>query len=274
MARASGMFGVRLGRGGQREHSVDRPAAAATAVDSGLAPGQGAGLVEQHGIDVRMLSNASRSLTSTPPRAARSVAMDTTSGMARPSACGQAMTSTVIVRMTASSGLPTTDHTTAVTAADPSANQNSQAAARSASRWARDDEFCASLTNRWMPGQRGVRADGGDLDPESGISRDGARHDRVAHTAADRAGLAGDHRLVDLGAEPATIVPSAGMLPPGRTTATSPTAQLGRRDDRDHLATWSVLARARPRRAAVRPASPVRTWSAQATASRSSVRAA
>jgi hypothetical protein len=63
------------------------------------------------------------------------------------SACGQAMTSTVMVRTTACSGLPSIDHPTAVMAAEPSANQNSQAA-RSASRWARDDEFCASLTNR------------------------------------------------------------------------------------------------------------------------------
>ncbi len=50
---------------------------------------------------VRICSSARRSLISTPPRAARSVAMDTTSGIARPSACGQAMTSTVMARMTA-----------------------------------------------------------------------------------------------------------------------------------------------------------------------------
>ena len=37
-------------------------------------------------------------------RAARSVAMATTSGMAKPRACGQAMTRTVMVRTTASSG--------------------------------------------------------------------------------------------------------------------------------------------------------------------------
>ena len=42
-------------------------------------------------------------------------------------------------------------HTTAVTMAELSANQNSQPAALSASRCARDDEFCASVTSRWMP---------------------------------------------------------------------------------------------------------------------------
>ena len=78
---------------------------------------------------------------STPAFAARSVEMETTSGIARPSACGQAITSTVTVRITASVGLPTMLHTTAVIAADPSANQNSHAAARSAMRWAREVEF-------------------------------------------------------------------------------------------------------------------------------------
>ena len=83
---------------------------------------------------VRMVSSANRSLTRTPPRAARSVAMDTTSGIARPSACGQAMTNTVIVRMTASSGIPNSVHTAAVMIADPRANQNNHPAAVSAIR--------------------------------------------------------------------------------------------------------------------------------------------
>ena len=97
---------------------------------------------------VRMASSANRSLTSTPPRAARSVAMATTRGIAKPSACGQAMTSTVMVRITAWSGWPMTVHTMAVMIAEPSANQNSSAAAESASRWAREVEFCASATRR------------------------------------------------------------------------------------------------------------------------------
>ena len=61
---------------------------------------------------VRIRSSAIRSLMSTPDFAARSVEIAMTSGIARPKACGQAMTSTVTVRTTASSGLPMVVHTT------------------------------------------------------------------------------------------------------------------------------------------------------------------
>ncbi len=44
----------------------------------------------------RIDSRAKRSVINTPPRAARSVAIETTSGIAKPSACGQAITSTVM----------------------------------------------------------------------------------------------------------------------------------------------------------------------------------
>ena len=81
---------------------------------------------------VRIRSSAIRSLMSTPDFAARSVEIAMTSGIARPRACGQAMTSTVTVRTTASSGLPMAVHTTAVIRAEISANQNNNAAARSA----------------------------------------------------------------------------------------------------------------------------------------------
>src|SRR5699024_7255140 len=89
---------------------------------------------------VRIDSSAKRSLTNTPPRAARSVAIDTTKGIAKPSAWGQAMTSTVMVRTTAASGIPSMDHTMAVITAAPRANQNNQPAAVSAMRWALDEE--------------------------------------------------------------------------------------------------------------------------------------
>ena len=55
---------------------------------------------------VRIRSSAIRFLISTPARAARSVEIAMTSGMARPRACGQAITSTVTVRSTASGMLP------------------------------------------------------------------------------------------------------------------------------------------------------------------------
>ncbi len=115
------MLAVGLRGGGQRQQAVRRHLRPAETDfdggDGGLALGQGAGLVEQHGVTVRIDSSASRSLTSTPPRAARSVAMETTSGIARPRACGQAITSTVMVRTTASSGDPASVQTTAVIAA-------------------------------------------------------------------------------------------------------------------------------------------------------------
>ena len=89
---------------------------------------------------VRIRSSAIRSLISTPDFAARSVEMAMTRGIARPRACGQAMTRTVTVRVTASSGLPRAAHTAAVMSAAVSANQKSSAAARSASACAREEE--------------------------------------------------------------------------------------------------------------------------------------
>ncbi|MDI2023325.1 hypothetical protein PJL18_03873 [Paenarthrobacter nicotinovorans] len=59
---------------------------------------------------VRIRSRAIRFLISTPALAACSVEMAITSGMARPSACGQAITSTVTVRVTASGRLPSRIH--------------------------------------------------------------------------------------------------------------------------------------------------------------------
>ena len=70
---------------------------------------------------VRIRSNAIRSLIKTPARAARSVEMAMTKGMARPKACGQAMTSTVTVRVTASGMLPSSDQTMKVIIPAPAA---------------------------------------------------------------------------------------------------------------------------------------------------------
>ena len=176
-----------------------RPPVAATAVTVGSPLVSVPVLSNSTAPTVRMLSSASRSLISTPPRAARSVAMDTTSGIARPRACGQAITSTVMVRITASSGCPMKPHTTAVTMAAPSANQNSQAAALSASRCARDEEFCASVTSRWMPASAVSSPTAVTLtrSPESVATVPATT--RVAHAAAHGPGFAGHHRLVHLG---------------------------------------------------------------------------
>jgi hypothetical protein len=66
---------------------------------------------------VRIRSNANRSLTRIPALAATAVESAMTNGIARPSACGQAITRTVTVRTTASSTLPSADQTTKVSAA-------------------------------------------------------------------------------------------------------------------------------------------------------------
>src|SRR5699024_12127454 len=61
------------------------------------------------------------------------------------------MTSTVMVRTTAASGMPSMDHTSAVITAAPRANQNNQPAAVSAMRWDLDEEAWASATSFWIP---------------------------------------------------------------------------------------------------------------------------
>ena len=180
---------------------------------------------------VRMLSSARRSFTSTPAAAARSVAMETTSGIARPRACGQAMTSTVMVRTTASSGLPATDHTRAVMAAAPRANQKSHAAARSAMRWARDDELWAAATRRWMPASAvsSPVAVTSTRRPESV-----ATVPAVTRSPAVRGTVRDSPVTIDssISARPSTMTPSAGTLPPGRTTTTSPSRRaVGRHGD-------------------------------------------
>src|SRR5699024_12692490 len=83
---------------------------------------------------------AKRDLKNTSQLDTRSVANDTNKGIAKPSAWGQAMTSTVMVRTTAASGIPSMDHTMAVITAAPRANQNNRPAAVSAMRWALDEE--------------------------------------------------------------------------------------------------------------------------------------
>ena len=89
----------------------------------------------------------------------RSVAMATTSGIARPSACGQAITSTVMVRMTASSGLPMSAQTTAVMIAGAAAANAEQPAGRAGRPAAAPamQEFCASVDQPLDAGQRACR---------------------------------------------------------------------------------------------------------------------
>lgn len=64
---------------------------------------------------VRIRSRASRSFTRIPDRAETAVEIEMTSGIARPSACGHEITSTVTLRSTASDAFPITAHTMNVT---------------------------------------------------------------------------------------------------------------------------------------------------------------
>jgi hypothetical protein len=70
---------------------------------------------------VRTRSRARRSLMRIPARAVRALEIEMTSGMARPRAWGQAMTSTDTVRTTASSLRPASDQAAKVTTPAPAA---------------------------------------------------------------------------------------------------------------------------------------------------------
>ncbi len=98
-------------------------------------------------------SSASRFRISRPFFAARAVAFAVTSGIARPSACGQAITRTVTASATEPvRSRPTPSQTSNVAVAAPTAMYASQPAARSARRWKRPREARASSTRRitWL----------------------------------------------------------------------------------------------------------------------------
>ena len=172
---------------------------------------------------VRIRSRAIRSLIRTPDLAAFSVERAITSGMARPRACGQAMTSTVTVRVTASVGWPIAVHTIAVMIAATRANQNSRAAARSANAWAREEDSWASATIRWIPA-RVVSVPTAATFTRTVLS--------VATVPATTVSPAWRSTGFDSpviiassnSAVPSRMVPSAGTRAPARTSTTSPTA--------------------------------------------------
>ena len=103
-----------------------------------------------------------------------------------------------------------------------SANQKSRPAAVSAMRWARDEEFCASVTSFSMPA-RAVSS------PVAVTST--RRPESVAIVPAttasptDRRTVRDSPVIIDSSREavPSTTRPSAGTEAPGRTTTTSPT---------------------------------------------------
>ena len=92
-------------------------------------------------------SNALRSRIRNPDRAASAVETATTSGTARPSAWGQAMTITVAARSTANpTPSPRASHAANVAAPAERAITTSRNAARSARSWVRDRLSCAFRT--------------------------------------------------------------------------------------------------------------------------------
>ena len=171
----------------------------------------------------RARSSASRSLTSSPLRAPSVVLMAITSGMASPRACGQAMTSTVAVRISASSGSPRAVQTTSVITPAPSATKKRSAAARSARTCACDCEAWASATRRMIPDRavcsptavtRTRRLPPAATVPATTCSPGCLATGRDSPVIIDSS----------TSAAPSVTVPSAGTRVPGRTRTTSPTA--------------------------------------------------
>ncbi len=110
----------------------------------------------------------------------------------------------------------------AVRIAETSANQNNQPAARSARRCARDDEFCASATRRWIPASAVSsptavistrRAESVAVVPATTLSPTPRRTVRDSPVTIDSS----------MSAAPSRIRPSAGTRPPGRTRTRSAT---------------------------------------------------
>ncbi len=168
----------------------------------------------------RARSRASRSLTSSPLRAPRDVLIAMTNGIARPRACGQAMTRTVAVRTSAPSGSPSSHHTTRVMAPAPSATQKSSAAARSASACAREADACAVATIRMIP----------DRAVASPVAVTRTRSDPPAATAPamtpspTRLETGRDSPVIrdsSTSAAPSMTMPSAAIRAPGLTRITS-----------------------------------------------------
>ena len=134
-----------------------------------------------------------------PALAETAVDSEITSGIARPRACGQAMTSTVTVLTTASSTSPSDcpRHERDDGSGDRDVEQQGGEAVGE-----RLGPAVAGLgvgDEALDAGQRGVVADCFDAHPHRRVGRHRAGDDAVARALGHRPGLAGDHRLVELG---------------------------------------------------------------------------
>ena len=148
---------------------------------------------------VRIRSNASRLRIKMPDCAASALDSEMTSGIASPSACGQAMTSTVTVRTTASLTSPLSRP----------CQERDQSSARGDVEEQRGKPVGQSLRaalgslrlgdQALNAGERRVVADRRDLDPDRGIRGHCPSDHRVLDGFQHRPRLAGHHRLVDFG---------------------------------------------------------------------------
>ena len=122
-------------------------------------------------------------------------------GVARPSASGQVMTTTVMANSSAMvSGWSENSAQAAKVAAPPSrATNTSQNAARSASRWPGALEFCACCTSATIWASAVSAPDLGGPDPQGAVGVDGRADDLATRGLVHRQALPGDHGLVDLG---------------------------------------------------------------------------
>ena len=177
---------------------------------------------------VRIRSSARRSLTRMPFFADTAVDSAITSGMARPRACGQAITSTVTVRTMASSTSPSAHHTTNVMIAAPQRRRRT-AARRSGRR--------APAPARGLPARRRPAAGS----RPGRCRRRRRRRERGSTSRSTPCRRRPDHRpswrpacdspvIIDSSssASPSTMAPSAGTRPPARTSTTSPTRRSSR----------------------------------------------
>ena len=99
----------------------------------------------------RARSSASRSFTSSPLRAPSEVEIAMTSGMARPSAWGQAMTSTVAVRTSATSGSPRSHQATSVMTPATESDVEEERGGPIGQVLRREPDACAAATRRMIP---------------------------------------------------------------------------------------------------------------------------
>ena len=168
-------------------------------------------------------SSARNPVTKIPSSAPRPVATMIAVGVARPSAQGQAMTSTATARATASpASAPPSSQPVSVSSASPSTAGTKTAETRSTRRWAADLPACASSTARSMWDSRvdsPTRSARTVSTPPTAIVPPTTASPSATSTGAGSPVIA----LVSTAAAPATTVPSAAMRSPGRTTNRSPT---------------------------------------------------